>query len=208
MKGSNEKRYLNHMEHIKEIEARLKKERWLKISMGASYRIDYNFRFNLYFRVTELKELFPDSDQKKLPHFSNVAEESLVKSPDNADIMMVSEDTMGSPKQYMTPVIGNEAELPVLSGFGELPSLRAIRSPNRSVMIAFDSEWYYEAEDLESLENIEKQDEPQNLENLEKQEVPGKRQILTWQFATIYKGYMIMLIFFIVNLLKRRQMIL
>ena len=144
------------------IKASLETAGWVKSSMGCSYRIDYDKRFDLYIRVRNLSSLTGG----KSKHSENVYGGQPQETAKIRGFSVVSKAAMGTPTRDLTPseveVIPVSPDLPVLSDFDSYPSLRAARTGKPAIVIAFDSEWFYETGD-ES----------------------GPREILSWQFAVI-----------------------
>lgn len=155
-------------EKLKNLSSIVALDGWEKINTGCSSQIDYNYRFDLYVRERKL------SDIKSNGEITNI---SPLLVADKAAIYkgsgMVSNTSMGLPQTILTP----SSDLPVLSHFGDYPSLIATRSNTPSLILAFDSEWI---------------------------EVPydsiTKREVLSWQFATINGSKLIEFIFLRKNL--------
>ena len=143
----------------------LHKDGWIKTGISRS---SYDDRFDLFIRRRKAGELIVQNEEK----IKKSSERYFLKSPKNVGnsgvsvpLKMVSKKSMGGPKAHLTPisnVLVNRDNLPVLSDFGAYPSLVAARPDQDALVIAFDSEWYYEDHD-ESMPRI----------------------MLSWQFAVI-----------------------
>lgn len=135
------------------IKKQVTKTGWKKYDVGSTSSIDYNYRFDLYIRARRLAAIKQsDGDiQEKSP-----TQVSLKLDNSNTS-NMVSNASMGFPKQYLTP----SENLPVLSDFGKYDSLLAARPTTSALVIGFDSEWYYPNNSME-------------------------RIVITWQFSLIW----------------------
>lgn len=155
----------------------LKEKGWVKTDIGAKYKNDYNKKYNLYIRRTELREYLEDKTQNeiglKIKNSPNQENNKSDEKPDKykADEVLetiVSKDTMGTRKDYLTPSV----DLPSLSHFSDFESLKELHSTESSLIIAYDSEWYY----------------PNGNEY-------GYRSLISWQFACVYNDYLYEFIF-------------
>lgn len=134
---------------------------WERRSVG-QYRSNgclksYDSDFALYIRKTRLIDFLSAVDD----HFSEKWSNPNAEKRDKHGILDAGSNCcMGSPDAEMTPL------LPTLAHFDDFQSLRAIRTDEDSIVVAFDSEWF---------------DEP--------------RQMLTWQFAVIQGDCLIEFVF-------------
>lgn len=144
---------------------------WKRYSVGESAEVNYNYRFDLYIRRRKLADLVSENDDiSKIS--SNVLEGNNREKPrkistSDHSTTMVSNATMGNPKKDLTPspisrVTRKSENLPVLSDFGNYPSLASARTESPALVIGFDSEWYYLSEDGHTF-----------------------RSLLSWQFSLI-----------------------
>ena len=163
------------------VEEAVKEKGWKKSSAGESTKIDYNKRVDLYIRIQKLAEVMRDNDgffkKESLMNQITDAGKPYKLSVCEGFSGMVSDNTMGSPKEDLTPsslqpILCGGENLPVLSDFMNYPSLAALRKNSPSLVIAFDSEWYYIHD--------------KGLK---------RRIILTWQFALICGEYLCEYIF-------------
>jgi len=150
---------------------------WKRIDTGASAKIDYNYRFDLYMRRRNLACLVGQKEAQNDDLLKKSSNQTQSISPEKPVEIKASEHfpstvskgRMGGPNVGLTPSTsmllpvtrGNE-HLPVLSNFSNYPSLTAIKSDSPALVIAYDSEWYYPTGD----------------------ESDG-RIVLTWQFSVI-----------------------
>ena len=144
---------------------------WKRYSVGASSKIDYNDRFDLYQRRRKLSDLVSQNGDilKKSPNVLEITSSENISKIKGSEALssMVSNTPMGNPQKDLTPspilpiTIGGE-NLPVLSGFSDYPSLAATRTNSPALVIAFDSEWYYMVDDGQT-----------------------RRIILSWQFSLV-----------------------
>ncbi|MCR5137175.1 MAG: hypothetical protein K6C12_08760 [Oscillospiraceae bacterium] len=139
------------------MEESLKPDGWKKISMGCSYSIKYDNRFDLYTRRRNLKHIM-ESNSKD---FENLFNKASQKSKENEAFCMVSNHGLGGPYRDLTPCDNPEScgGLPVLASFENYDSLRCLRNGNTCIVIGYDTEWIYP--------------------------VNSVRRILSWQFAVI-----------------------
>ena len=134
---------------------------WERRSVG-QYRSNgslksYDSEFALYIRKTKLIDFLNAVDG----HFSGKCPNHNVEKGDKHGIFAAGSNCcMGSPDAEMTP------SLPALAHFDDYQSLRAIRTDEDSIVVAFDSEWF---------------DNP--------------RQMLTWQFAVIQGDSLVEFVF-------------
>ena len=135
------------------IKKQVTKTGWKKYDVGSTSNIDYNYRFDLYIRARRLAAIKQSNGdiQEKSPT------QASLKLDNSNTSNMVSNASMGFPKQYLTP----SENLPVLSDFSKYASLLAARPTTSALVIGFDSEWYYPNNSVE-------------------------RIVITWQFSLIW----------------------
>lgn len=149
---------------------------WIRADMGTRYKNDYNKQYRLYIRKRRLKEFLENKKEKFGLKLKDSPKLKMVENTENLDKSrlegtsdsMVSKDTMGAQSISLTP----SDELPPLSNFTEFDSLLEMQSEESSLVIAYDSEWYY----------------PSRNEY-------GYRSILSWQFACIFNNYLYEFVF-------------
>lgn len=144
---------------------------WQKKSMGTSSHVNYDDRFQLYVRrrnLTELRRKKMSENEDFFKKSSNTYETSyhsdaLISGLPRDFSQVVSQEYMGSPEALPTPPLEPEAVkfLPQLSDLGDYQSLQLARTGQDALVIAYDSEWYYEDDKM------------------------GDRIILSYQFALI-----------------------
>ena len=105
---------------------------WKKLNTGTTSQINYNYRFDLYVRERKLAEITQTGDDSEISPMT-VSEKTCKYKVSKK----VSNHPMGLPTSILTP----SNELPVLSHFGNYPSLVAIRKNAPALVISFDSEW-------------------------------------------------------------------
>lgn len=160
----------------------LREAGWEKADVGMMYKNDYNKKHSLYIRKTKLEDYLKENGLKlnNSPKMRNETEEEKpVKSRAERGInTMVSKDTMGKQKMCLTPISTDiDNTLPLLSHFSDFESLNDMRSSEESLIIAYDSEWYYPSGNVYEY-----------------------RSLLSWQFACIYEGILYEFIFTKTNL--------
>lgn len=158
---------------------KLEEKGWQQLNAGRTRQVNYNVPFILLRRVRNLADVmaqksYDDEKMQKLEDgrdgkdkeiYDEISKKSSEKNPGNPhdcrNSGKVSNTPMGTPEVDLTP-LSDVSSLPILSDFSSYASLRAIRSDTDSIVIAYDSEWYYpDGNDC------------------------GERKILSWQFATI-----------------------
>lgn len=161
-------------EALKNMQQILSKDGWRKVSVGQSQTIDYDYRFDLYIRVRNLSKIY-ENRQKNHDVFlkntsNNVNEIISVNSHkhriSNEASCLVSNSTMGIPivvndtktksvEHPLNNVLIPSEKLPVLSSIGNYVSIQSARSNEDALVIAYDSEWYYEETSVDIEEIVE-----------------------------------------------------
>ncbi len=127
----------------------LKGDGWLKASMGVTERcrVNLNKWFDLYIRKRSLIELMP---QKEIQMTASLGDILRMSPKDKAEPPTNTEGSNGVIIPYGSPIDINdtvickkEFPLPILSDFIKYQSLRALRTDRPSLVVGFDSEWYY-----------------------------------------------------------------
>ena len=177
-------------ETLKNMQKILSNDGWRKVSVGQSQTIDYDYRFDLYIRIRNLSEIY-EKRQKNYDVFlkntsNNVNEVNSANThklrSSNDVFCLVSNSTMGIPivvndtktksvEHPLNNVLIPSEKLPILSSIGNYVSIQSARSNEDALVIAYDSEWYYEETSVDIEEMVE----------------GSKRQLLSWQFACICK---------------------
>lgn len=164
------------LESNKKIKNVLEQEGWEKRSVGESYRIDYNKRFDLYIRRRNLRSVMNQNTQT----FEKcLGQGELENQHKYSGFGMVSNTHMGvgytdlTPKENVNSLPdATDLSLPVLSSFKEYPSLLAARTHETAQVVAFDAEWFFENGDETT-----------------------PREILSWQFSTVFDTDLVEFVF-------------
>ena len=161
-------------ETLKNMQKILSNDGWRKVSVGQSQTIDYDYRFDLYIRIRNLSEIY-EKRQKNYDVFlkntsNNVNEVNSANThklrSSNGVFCLVSNSTMGIPivvndtktksvEHPLNNVLIPSEKLPVLSSIGKYVSIQSARSNEDALVIAYDSEWYYEETSVDIEEMVE-----------------------------------------------------